>query len=81
MEGGAVMSVSVVLQLIPEDVGEARAYIESFKGIEGVKECILSLPNLLNGPALSGLFETADALADSFLGLRSARLISQVLRA
>ena len=66
MEGGAVMSVSVVLQLIPEDVGEARAYIESFKGIEGVKECILSLPNLLNGPALSGLFETADALADSF---------------
>ena len=60
------MSVSVVLQLIPEDVGEARAYIESFKGIEGVKECILSLPNLLNGPALSGLFETADALADSF---------------
>ena len=66
MEGGAVMPVSVVLQLIPEDVEEARAYVESFKEIKGVTECILSLPNFLNGLTLSGLFETANALADSF---------------
>lgn len=60
------MSISVVLQLIPEDIDEARAYIDSFKKIEGVNECILSLPNLLDGAAVSGLFETANALADSF---------------
>lgn len=60
------MSISVVFQLIPEDIDEARAYIDSFKKIEGVNECILSLPNLLDGAAVSGLFETANALADSF---------------
>lgn len=60
------MSISVVLQLMPENIDEARAYIDSFKKIQGVNECILSLPNLLDGTALSGLFETANALADSF---------------